>query len=187
MPMLRLLFAGVFAVVLTGCASSAKIEGMTVNDPQAQVLQFDQSLHHNLNLAEVNGGEKTNPLWTSEIEGSDFRAALSQSLDNAGLLSTSSAAPFALRANLLKVDQPLFGLDFEVTAEVEYTLIENASGKVLLREKLRTPFTAGVGDSFVAVKRLRLANEGAAKENIAALLKRLSELNVAASQVSLSQ
>ncbi len=187
MPMLRLLLASVFAIVLTGCASSAKIEGMTVGDNQAQALQFDQPLRDNLHLSEVAGGQKTNPLWTSEIEGADFRAALSQSLDNAGLLSASSAAPFTLRADLLKVDQPLFGLDFEVTTEVEYTLVENASGKVLFREKLRTPFTAGVGDAFIAVKRLRLANEGAAKENIAALLKRLSEFKIEASQVSLSQ
>lgn len=187
MSMFRLLFAGAFAVVLTGCASSAKIDGMTVADNQAQALQFDQPLHDNLQLSEVKGGQKTNPLWTSEIDGADFRAALSQSLDNAGLLSTSSDAPYTLRASLLKVEQPLFGLDFEVTTEVEYSLVESASGKEVFREILRTPFTAGVSDAFIAIKRLRLANEGAAKENIAALLKRLSELKVEASQVSLSQ
>jgi hypothetical protein len=187
MSMFRLLFACVFAVVLTGCASSAKIDGMTVANNQPQALQFNQSLHDNLQLNEVQGGEKTNPLWTSEIDGADFRAALSQSLDNAGLLSSASDAPFSLRANLLKVEQPLFGLDLEVTTEVEYTLIERASGKVLFRETVRAPFTAGVGDAFMAIKRLRLANEGAAKENIAALLKRLSALDVGASQVSLSQ
>jgi uncharacterized protein YlaN (UPF0358 family) len=81
----------------------------------------------------------------------------------------------------------MFGLDFEVTSEVEYTLVDNATGKELLRETLRTPFTAGVGDAFVAVKRLRLANEGSARENISALLKRLSELNIEAKQVSLNQ
>ena len=187
MPIFRLLFASVFAIVLTGCASPAKIDGMTVSDNQTQALQFDKPLHDNLHLSEVNGGDKTNPLWTSEIDGADFHAALSQSLDKAGLLSASSEAPFTLRANLLKVDQPLFGLDFEVTTEVEYTLVEKASGKVLFRETLRTPFTAGVGDAFVAIKRLRLANEGAAKENIAALLKRLSEFKVETSQISLSQ
>ncbi|WP_256657372.1 hypothetical protein [Pseudomonas sp. 2FE] len=187
MPMLRLLFASVFAIVLTGCASSAKIEGMTVSDNQAQALQFDKPLHDNLQLSEVAGGEKTNPLWTSEIDGTAFQAALHQSLNNAGLLSASSQAPFALRAKLQRVDQPLFGLDFEVTTEVEYTLVDNVSGKVLFREVVRAPFTAGVGDAFYGVKRLRLANEGSAKENIAALLKRLSVLKVEARQVSLSQ
>lgn len=187
MSLLRLLSVAVFVIALTGCASSAKIEGMTVSENQLQTLQFDKPLHDNLQLNQVNGGEATNPLWTSEIDGPAFQAALQQSLDKAGLLSTSSDAPLALQANLLRVEQPLFGLDFKVTTEVEYTLVEKASGKVLFRETLRTPFTAGVGDAFVAVKRLRLANEGAAKENIAALLKRLSALRVDASQVSLSQ
>tara|TARA_R100001244_G_scaffold64627_7_gene53500 strand:- start:1436 stop:1582 length:147 start_codon:yes stop_codon:yes gene_type:complete len=44
-----------------------------------------------------------------------------------------------------------------------------------------------VAVAWVILKRLRLANEGSAKENIAALLKRLSAVNIEASQVSLSQ
>ena len=148
---------------------------------------YAPALQDNLQLSEVKGGQATNPMWTSEIGGTEFQAALQQSLGNAGLLSAGDKAPYSLRANLVRVDQPMFGLDFEVTSEVEYTLVDNATGKELLRETLRTPFTAGVGDAFVAVKRLRLANEGSARENISALLKRLSELNIEAKQVSLNQ
>ena len=83
------------------------------------------------------------------------------------------------------MDQPIFGLNFEVTSEVEYTLIESRTSKVLWREIIRTPFTAGIGDSVIGIKRLRLANEGSARANITALLKRLGELNVDARQVSL--
>jgi hypothetical protein len=182
--MLRLLAVSLFAAILTGCASSAQISGMTVPDTQAAAHSYDAKLQNNVQLTEVNGGETTNPLWTSEIDGPDFRAALQQSLDNAKLLGDNSA-PYALRANLLRVDQPLFGLDFEVTSEVEYTLIDTVSDKVILREIVRTPFTAGVGDSFIAIKRLRLANEGSARANIDALLQRLSDLKVEARQVSL--
>ncbi|MBB6340593.1 hypothetical protein HNP49_000743 [Pseudomonas fluvialis] len=182
--MLRLLAVSLFAAILTGCASSAQIPGMTVTDTQAKAHSYDAKLQNNVQLTEVNGGEATNPLWTSEINGPDFRAALQQSLDNADLLGDNSA-PYALRANLLRVDQPIFGLDFEVTSEVEYTLIDTASDKVILREIVRTPFTAGVGDSFIAIKRLRLANEGSARANIDALLQRLSDLKIEAKQVSL--
>lgn len=182
--MLRFLAVSLFAIVLTGCASSAQIPGMTVSDAQAKAHAYDASLHNSVQLGEVNGGEKTNPLWTSEIDGPDFHSALQQSLKNAELLGDADA-PYALRANLLRVDQPLFGLDFEVTSEVEYTLIEVASNKVVLREVVRTPFTAGVGDAFIAIKRLRLANEGSARTNIDAFLKRLSALKVEAKQVSL--
>lgn len=185
--MRRLLCLSLFSLILTGCASSAKIEGMTVAETQARANSYAPALQDNLQLSEVKGGQETNPMWTSEIGGQEFQAALQKSLDNAGLLSAGDKAPYSLRANLLRVDQPMFGLDFEVTSEVEYTLVDNATGKELLRETLRTPFTAGVGDAFIAVKRLRLANEGSARENISALLKRLSELNIEAKQVSLSQ
>jgi hypothetical protein len=93
MSLFRLLSVAVFAIALTGCASSAKIEGMTVSDNQLQTLQFDQPLHANLQLNPVNGGEATNPLWTSEIDGPAFQAALQQSLDKAGLPGKRSFLP----------------------------------------------------------------------------------------------
>ncbi len=185
--MRRLLCLSLFSLVLTGCASSAKIDGMTVAESQARANTYAPALQENLQLSDVEGGQGTNPLWTSEIAGADFQTALQNSLNNAGLLSKASAAPYSLHAKLVRVQQPLFGLDFKVTSDVEYSLIDNASGKEVFRETLSTPYTAGVGDAFVGTTRLRLANEGSARENIGALLKRLAELNIEAKQVSLSQ
>lgn len=184
MTYIRLFLAAAIIALCTGCASPAQISGMSVTADQATANTYDARLQNNVQLSEVNGGDKTNPLWTSEIDGPDFRAALKQSLANARLLGNESA-PYALRANLLRVDQPIFGLDFEVTSEVEYTLIEARTNTVVLREVIRAPFTAGVGDSFMAIKRLRLANEGSAKANINTMLKRLSDLKIEAEQVSL--
>ncbi|WP_426141395.1 hypothetical protein [Pseudomonas sp. DWP3-1-2] len=184
MPYLRLLLASAFIALCTGCASPAQIAGMSVATDQAKANTYDAKLRNNVQLSEVNGGDKTNPMWTSEIDGPDFGAALKQSLANADLLGDQSA-PYALRANLLRVDQPIIGLAFEVTSEVEYTLIESSTNKVILREIIRTPFTAGMGDSVIGIKRLRLANEGSARVNIIALLKRLSALKIETRQVSL--
>lgn len=182
--MLRFLAVSLFAVILTGCASSAQVPNMTVADAQAKANTYDAQLQSNVQLSEVAGGQKTNPLWTSEVDGPDFRAALQQSLKNADLLGGDSAA-YALRADLQSLDQPLFGLDFEVTSQVEYTLVEVATNKVILREVVRAPFTAGVGDAFYGVKRLRLANEGSARANIEAFLKRLSALKLDAKQITI--
>lgn len=184
MTYLRLLLASAVIALCTGCASPAQISGMSVSADQAKASTYDSQLRKNVRLSEVNGGNKTNPLWTSEIDSPDFGAALKQSLANANLLGDESAS-YALRANLLRVDQPIFGLDFEVTSEVEYTLIESRTNKVVLREIIRTPFTAGMGDSVIGIKRLRLANEGSARVNIIAMLKRLSDLKIEAKQVSL--
>ncbi|WP_256661303.1 hypothetical protein [Pseudomonas sp. DTU12.3] len=182
---LRLLLASAFIALCTGCASSAQVSGMTVAADQDKASSYDAQLKKNVRVSEVNGGDKTNPLWTSEIDSPDFGAALKQSLANADLLGDEKSATYALRANLLRVDQPLFGLNFEVTSEVEYTLVEANTNKVVLREVIRTPFTAGFGDSVIGVKRLRLANEGSARVNIIAMLKRLSELKIEAKQVAL--
>ncbi|MDI3357838.1 hypothetical protein MO767_26340 [Pseudomonas sp. UYIF39] len=184
MTYLRLLLASAVIALCTGCASPAQISGMSVSADQAKASTYDSQLRNNVRLSEVNGGDKTNPLWTSEIDSPDFGAALKQSLANANLLGDESAS-YALRANLLRVDQPIFGLDFEVTSEVEYTLIKSRTNKVVLREIIRTPFTAGMGDSVIGIKRLRLANEGSARVNIIAMLKRLSDLKIEAKQVSL--
>lgn len=184
MTYLRLLLASALIALCTGCATSAQISGMTVAADQDKASTYDAQLKNNVRVSEVNGGDKTNPLWTSEIDSPDFGAALKQSLANADLLGSESAS-YALRANLLRVDQPLFGLNFEVTSEVEYTLVEAATNQVVLREVIRTPFTAGFGDSVIGVKRLRLANEGSARVNIIAMLKRLSDLKIEAKQVAL--
>jgi outer membrane murein-binding lipoprotein Lpp len=133
MSVLRLLSVCLFVSVLAGCASPAKIESMTVASGQVSAQAFDPALQSNLQLDDVQGGNKTNPLWTSEIDGGDFRQALRQSLDNAGLLNKNDQAPLSLSANLVRVEQPLFGLDFKVTTVVEYVLLDKASGKVLLR------------------------------------------------------
>ncbi|MCK1791756.1 hypothetical protein [Pseudomonas violetae] len=184
MTYLRLLLASALIALCAGCASPAQISGMSVSVEQAKTSTYDSQLRNNIRLSEVNGGDKTNPLWTSEIDSPDFGAALKQSLANANLLGDESAT-YALSANLLRVDQPIFGLDFEVTSEVEYTLIETATNKVVLREMIRTPFTAGLGDSVIGIKRLRLANEGSARVNIISMLKRLSDLKIEAKQISL--
>lgn len=183
--MLRLLCVSLFALVLTGCASSAKVENMMVNDQPAPTQSYDPALRDNLQVKGVEGGEKTNPLWTSEIEGADFRSALEQSLGKAGLLGLADMAAYSLQANLVSVDQPLIGFSFTVTSVVEYSLVENSSGRVVWKESVQAPFTAGMGDAMYGVTRLRLANEGSARQNIKLLLERLAALKLAEGQVSL--
>ena len=58
---------------------------------------------------------------------------------------------------------------------------------MIFREIIRTPYTAGMGDSLIGIKRLRLANEGSARTNISTLMKRLKALNPEAKQVSLKR
>nr|WP_282451737.1 hypothetical protein [Marinobacter koreensis] len=153
---------------------------------EGPVKAYDTALQSNVNVANVSGGEDTNPAWTSEIDNDAFAGALKQSLRKQGLLSGSGR--YQLEALLLEVDQPMFGLDFKVTTHVKYILTDRKNnGAVVLNETIVAPYTATVGDAFVAIKRLRLANEGSGKANIQNLLEKLSELKIQPGDISLNQ
>ena len=47
---------------------------------------IETPLRDNVGIGEVSGGDKSNPLWDSEIGNNEFRGALRKSLDSAGVL-----------------------------------------------------------------------------------------------------
>jgi len=183
MKKLKLLFVVSFSIFLFGCATGAKMENMAYTDSDATQKNYDEKLKNEVAVSSVSGGEDTNPAWTSEISDENFSGALKESLAKQGLLSETGK--YKLKVTLVKVEQPLFGLDMTVTTHVNYTLTDSQENKVVYENTVVTPYTATVGDAFVGVQRLRLANEGSGKENIKTLLDELSKLNIQANEVSL--
>jgi hypothetical protein len=180
MKLFKLALIFVAALYLSGCASGAKMKNMTF---QGEQKSYFDVLNDNIELSNVSGGQKTNPLWTSEISSEAFSGAVRGSLQAQGLLSDDGR--YKLVVNMLKVDQPIFGLDFEVTTHVQYLLTDSATQSIVFDETIIAPHTATFKDAFVAVKRLRLANEGAGRKNIEALLDKLSALQIDKNEVSL--
>ena len=170
------------AIYITGCASGAKIENMTYQGAQKS---YSEDIKRNVGLSGVSGGEKTNPAWTSEISDEAFSGAVKNSLQAQGLLSDDGI--YKLKVKLIKVDQPMFGLDLEVKTHVQYTLTNSTDNSVVFNETIVAPHTATIGDAFAAVKRLRLANEGSGMKNIEQFLEKLSELEISKSQISLAK
>lgn len=169
------------AVLFIGCASPAKQENM-VYRPQAP-LSYDSALYKGVNLQNAAGGQKTNPMWTSEISTEAFSEAVKSTLEEEGLFSENGR--YQLAIEMQKTDQPMFGMNLTVTTYVNYVLTDSSNSTVILNETITAPYTATVGDSFAAIKRLRLANEGSGKENIKGLLEKLSALKINPNQVSL--
>jgi hypothetical protein len=168
---------------LIGCASGAKVENMAVTEKMT--TSYPEEIQQNIGVENVIGGQDTNPLWTSEISNDDFKQALKQSLNAQGLLAED--AQYEMEVQLVNVDQPIFGLNFTVTTEIRYILRNKQDQSIVMDEKITAPFTAGVGDAFVAVQRLRLANEGSAKQNIQSLLEKLNALDIQAQAISLAE
>ena len=144
--------------------------------------EYDDRLKRNLGVTRVSGGNETNPAWTSEISSEAFLGAVKESLAEQGLLSEDGK--YQLEVKMININQPLFGIDMTVTTHVQYSLTDTKSNSIIMDELIVAPHTATMGDAFVGVKRLRLANEGAGKKNIELFLKKLSTLKISPSEIS---
>lgn len=182
MKTIKILSAPVIIVLLVGCATGAKKENMVYTGSAFDNNSYNNALKNEINVASVLGGEKTNPAWSSQISNEDFSGAVKSSLAKEGLLSETGR--YQLRVNMLKVDQPLFGLDMTVTTHVRYVLTDKQDSSNILDETIVAPYTATMADALAGITRLRLANEGSGKKNIEGLLKKLSTLNIKPEEVS---
>ncbi len=63
-------------LILVGCASPAEVKNMVVDQSSLVIAEADTPFQSSLSIREVNGGETTNPLWTSEVGNAEFRGAL---------------------------------------------------------------------------------------------------------------
>ena len=163
-------FLSYVLVFLTGCATPAKPQAMVVQ-PRVDAPVLSDSLKSSFFVSNVSGGKGTNPLWTSKVGNAEFKEALEKSLAIAGLLASSdSAAKYKVSAILKELKQPFIGATFKVDSDVEYQISgENGIQTI----PIKAQGVATMGDSWVGVSRLRIANEKSINENIKAFLKRL--------------
>lgn len=163
------------AAALGGCASPASREGMAVQ--QTQLVK-----HHPYAVGvQVQGGNDTSALDSSNIAAADFKAALEDSIKNSKLFTAvvpGKDGDYELSVVITRIDKPLFGASFTVDLEAGWSLVKVSDRSVVLRKSITSSHTATMGDSLVGVTRLRLAVEGAARDNIDKGLKTIAELNL---------
>lgn len=173
----KFIVATISVLFLAACAQPARVSQMAVSNVLTNVTSASPELLGAVTVGEVGGGQATNPIWTSQVDNPQFREALERSLEFNGLLA-GGATPgrLVVSANLIELDQPLFGLNLTVTPRIAYRVTERASSTDVFREELITPYTAEFGSAFIAVERLRIANEGAIRESIRRFLIRFGEV-----------
>ena len=104
--------------------------------------------------------------------------ALFNSLEKTKLFSQADAAQYTLNAQILSVKQPIFGLSFEVVTTVAYELVGRKRGYQVWGKTISSPYTAKFSDHFIAMVRLKRANEGSGRENIKQLIDALYALQI---------
>ena len=161
------------ALQLSGCATNAKSDAM-VAVPATVVHKSSADV-----AVAVSGGKETTNMGASQISNDNFAQALRDSITQSGLFSkVADSGHYKLNCFIGKVDQPIMGFSMTVKMEVSYTLVDTSSGKTLWTKNIASEYTAKASAAFAGITRLRLANEGAAKDNIQKVISEISTLSL---------
>jgi hypothetical protein len=163
------------AALLTGCATPATSVGMT---PTSYEIA---KKHPNTVSLSIKGGSETSPMYKSQISNEDFSTALIEAIKSSQTFSKVIQGPggdYVLDITIFNLDQPSFGGSFTVKIEVGWILKRADNNTTVWQESIKSEHTATLSDALAAVKRLRLATEGAAKANIREGLAKISKLNL---------
>ncbi|MGL4401851.1 MAG: hypothetical protein ACRCXD_18470 [Luteolibacter sp.] len=160
---LRIPLIALAVITLHSCASPSNPSAM-VPTHLSTGKKFNKSV-----AVAVTGGQATNPLWTSQVSNEDFAEALKQAIEKNGPFSQvirSGSGTYQLDVRLIQLRQPMVGINMTVQAEIEWRLKQSSTGKVIWQRVTNKSHTATMGDSVAGVTRLKMANEGAIRENI---------------------
>ena len=161
--------------LLVGCATAkpARYEGMVASS-------YDIA-HRSAASVSVRtfGGSETSAIGKSQISNADLAKALTEAINQSRVFS--SVAPdggdYLLQVAIVVLEQPTFGKTFTVKMEAAWSLTRS-DGTVVWQEPVRSTHTVTVDEVVLGVERLRVATEGAARENIKIGLAKISRLNL---------
>jgi len=172
---LRLLGLCASAAVIGGCATPATYQGMVPTS-------FDTAVKHPQTVAiAVNGGQETDAVGKPQISDAAFSQALVEAITRSQVFSRvvqANSAHYVLQVTLFGMEQPSFGFSFTVHMEAGWVLKRADNGRVVWQEAIKSEHTVSASESFAGVTRLRLATEGAARNNIAQGLAKISKLDL---------
>ena len=170
-----LVFAIAIILSLHGCASPATREAMT---PQA--ITVSKHFPHSLSV-QTSGGSATSAVDSSNISAADLKAAIEQAIAQSNLFKSivqGTGGDFELSVRITSLSKPVFGATFTVELETAWSLTKGSDRSVVLRKSVKSTGIATMGDALVAVTRLRLAVEAAARDNISQGLKAIAQLDL---------
>jgi hypothetical protein len=153
-----------------GCASPAQPSAMVPED--VPVLAREP---RTVNLR-VFGGEPTLPLGRSKISNEAFVEALASGLARAGLLLAVVDEPgdYRLDVAIEEIAQPYIAFPMTVRIVTRWELARRGEREPFWTDTIHSAHTVPFVAEFFGIRRLRLANEGAARAAILEGIRRLA-------------
>ncbi|MBN2905889.1 MAG: hypothetical protein JXJ18_04180 [Rhodobacteraceae bacterium] len=161
-----------FAVIcatLAGCVQTRGPEGPV---PVGITPVAAQSAYSGaIGAVVIPGGGATIPAWAGDLSDGTFAAALENALRQGGIMAPGG--PLTLEATVLDIAQgPAEPSSTKVVLSTAYRLVDG-TGRARLERRVTSGYTATLAQAVQGIERLRLARQGAMRENIAVILREL--------------
>jgi len=159
------------------CSTMPRVAEMV---PETQDIEF-KSTGKSVKVGFASGGRDETAFSGSQINSRDMRKALIIAIEKSNLFSEvaqEGTKDYDVSFRIMSQDQPSFGIGMTVSLKVLYKLVNISTEDVVFEKLIISKFTAGMGDAFVGATRLKMANEGAVRENIHSFLKTISKLEL---------
>ena len=161
-----IMFLCALLTLLASCAAPAAFEAMIPNSFET-ARKHPQSVH-----VQVTGGQESEAVGRPHIPNSAFAQALTDSIIQSQTFSRvvdekSRGAEYLLTVTLFSIDKRIFGQT--VKLEAGWTLRRGGSAVNVWQESIVSEYTGA---------NVKSATEGAAKNNIAAGLAKISKLTL---------
>lgn len=155
------------------CASAARSTALVSEVTSATLVKESSPLYRAVSVGEVTGGEETTLISKSKLSNASFRSALSTSLDVIGALKGDlfGGAPLIVEAEIEEIKQPNLQISFTAYARIKYKVFAAQDGKQLFSRTVSSKARVKITESVVREERIRLATEGAARNNLQIFLR----------------
>jgi hypothetical protein len=167
----RLLALAALAAVLGGCSlDPLRTENMVPTVTTAK--------KHSGTVSVATSGGSTEGLKVSDDM---LKKALTDSITKSQVFSSvvqGSGGRYLLTVAIAGLEQPMMGMSMTVNLEAGWTLKRADTGATVWQEAIKSTHTTGATEAFAGVERVRLATEGAVRNNIASGLAKISQLNL---------
>lgn len=172
------LLASSFAAVLLGlggCATPVTHEALVP-------VSMQVAKHHDKSVAvTASGGSETSAAGKSQVSDAELQQAVATAIGQTKTFSKvvdGKNGDYILTVSIFNITQPSFGFSFTVTAEIGWTLTRADTGAKVWQESIKSEHTATTADAFAGVTRLKMATEGAIRNNVQQGLSKLSALSL---------
>jgi hypothetical protein len=158
---------------LAGCAAPAQQQNMA---PEA--IATTKKLPYTVSV-EARGGADTGAMDSSNVSNADLKAAIESGITKSSLFKQvvqGRGGDYELSVSVTQLNKPVFGASFTVVLETGWTLVKSSDRSIVMRKVVKSQHTATMSDAFVGMTRLRLAVEGAVRNNIADGLQSIAAL-----------